>query len=65
MCASIILNARFKRLYFFIEDQKSGALVNNHKLIYDKKISKKPRLYYGFKSLEYEKLLKNFFKNKR
>ena len=33
MCASIILNARFKRVYFFIEDQKSGALVNNHKLI--------------------------------
>ena len=65
MCASIILNARFKRVYFFIEDQKSGALVNNHKLIYDKKISKKPRLYYGFKSLEYEILLKNFFKNKR
>tara|TARA_B100000886_G_scaffold283034_1_gene207279 strand:+ start:392 stop:853 length:462 start_codon:yes stop_codon:yes gene_type:complete len=65
MCTSIILNAKFKRLYFFIEDKKSGALINNQKLIYDKKILKKPKIYYGFKETEYSKLLKRFFLNRR
>ena len=65
MCTSIILNAKFKRVYFFIEDKKSGALINNQKLIYDKKIFKRPKIYYGFKELEYSKLLKKFFFNKR
>jgi len=65
MCSAVILQSKIRRIYFAIEEKKSGALINNHKLAFDLKTSKKIKVYYGFSEDKFSKLLKDFFKIKR
>jgi len=65
MCASAISFSRIRRVYFCLEDQKSGGFINGPKLIYSKNLHYKPKFYYGFKENIFLDLMKNFFKKKR
>ena len=65
MCSSIILQSKIRRVYISCEDRKTGALINNYKLELNTKYMNKVNVYYGFKEQKFEKLIKNFFKNKR
>ena len=65
MCSSVILQSKISRVYFSLEDKKTGSLINNFKLAFNTKFSKKIKIYYGFDEERFSKLLKDFFKNKR
>ena len=65
MCASAISFSRIRRVYFCLEDKKSGGFINGPKLIYSKNLHYKPKFYYGFKENIFLDLMKNFFKKKR
>ncbi len=65
MCTSAISISRLRRVYFCLEDKKSGGFINGPKLIYSKNLYHKPKFYYGFKENIFLNLMKNFFKKKR
>ncbi|MSP06827.1 MAG: nucleoside deaminase [Candidatus Fonsibacter sp.] len=65
MCASAISLSRIRRVYFCLEDKKSGGFINGPKLIYSKNLHHKPKFYYGFKEKIFLDLIKNFFRKKR
>ena len=65
MCTSAISISRIRRVYFCLEDKKSGGFINGPKLIYSKNLHHKPKFYYGFKENIFLNLMKNFFKKKR
>jgi len=65
MCSSVILQSKLDRVYFAIEEKKTGALVNNYKLALDSKIKKKIKVYYGFYEEKFSELLQKFFRKKR
>ena len=65
MCTSAISISRIRRVYFCLEDKKSGGFINGPKLIYSKNLPHKPKFYYGFKENVFLNLMKNFFKKKR
>ena len=65
MCTSAISISRIRRVYFCLEDKKSGGFINGPKLIYSKNLHHKPKFYYGFKENFFLNLMKNFFKKKR
>ena len=65
MCTSAISLSRIRRVYFCIEDKKSGGFINGPKLIYSNNLHHKPKFYYGFKENIFLNLMKNFFKKKR
>ena len=65
MCASAISISRIRRVYFCLEDKKSGGFINGPKLIYSNNLHHKPKFYYGFKENVFLNLMKNFFKKKR
>ena len=65
MCASAISFSRIRRVYFCLEDKKSGGFINGPKLIYSKNLHHKPKFYYGFKEKIFLDLMKNFFRKKR
>ena len=65
MCTSAISISRLRRVYFCLEDKKSGGFINGPKLIYSKNLHHKPKFYYGFKENTFSNLMKNFFKKKR
>ena len=65
MCTSAISVTRLRRVYFCLEDKKSGGFINGPKLIYSKNLHHKPKFYYGFKENVFLNLMKNFFKKKR
>jgi tRNA(Arg) A34 adenosine deaminase TadA len=65
MCASAISLSRIRRVYFCLEDKKSGGFINGPKLIYSNNLHHKPKFYYGFKENIFLDLMKNFFKKKR
>ncbi len=65
MCSSVILQSKIKRVYFALEDKKTGSLINNLKLAFYPKFSKNIKIYYGFSEDKFSKLLKGFFKKKR
>ena len=65
MCTSAISFSRIRRVYFCLEDKKSGGFINGPKLIYSKNLHYKPKFYYGFKENIFLDLMKNFFKKKR
>lgn len=64
MCTSAISFSRIRRVYFCLEDKKSGGFINGPKLIYSKNLHYKPKFYYGFKENIFLDLMKNFFKKK-
>jgi tRNA(Arg) A34 adenosine deaminase TadA len=65
MCTSAISISRLRRVYFCLEDKKSGGFINGPKLIYSENLHYKPKFYYGFKENVFLNLIKNFFKKKR
>jgi tRNA(Arg) A34 adenosine deaminase TadA len=65
MCTSAISISRIRRVYFCLEDKKSGGFISGPKLIYSKNLHHKPKFYYGFKENVFLNLMKNFFKKKR
>jgi tRNA(adenine34) deaminase len=65
MCTSAISLSRIRRVYFCLEDKKSGGFINGPKLIYSNNLHHKPKFYYGFKENIFLNLMKNFFKQKR
>ena len=65
MCTSAISISRIRRVYFCLEDKKSGGFINGPKLIYSKNLHHKPKFYYGFKENIFLNLMKNFFNKKR
>ena len=65
MCTSAISISRIRRVYFCLEDKKSGGFINGPKLIYSNNLHHKPKFYYGFKENIFLDLMKNFFKKKR
>jgi tRNA(Arg) A34 adenosine deaminase TadA len=65
MCASAISLSRIRRVYFCLEDKKSGGFINGPKLIYSNNLHHKPKFYYGFKENIFLDLMKDFFKKKR
>jgi tRNA(Arg) A34 adenosine deaminase TadA len=65
MCTSAISLSRIRRVYFCLEDKKSGGFINGPKLIYSNNLYHKPKFYYGFKENIFLNLMKNFFKKKR
>jgi tRNA(Arg) A34 adenosine deaminase TadA len=65
MCTSAISISRLRRVYFCLEDKKSGGFISGPKLIYSKNLHHKPKFYYGFKENTFSNLMKNFFKKKR
>lgn len=65
MCTSVILQSKIRRIYFSLEEKKTGALINNYKLSFKKEITQKIKVYYGFNEKKFSQLLKNFFKKKR
>lgn len=62
MCTSAISFSRIRRVYFCLEDKKSGGFINGPKLIYSKNLHYKPKFYYGFKENIFLDLMKNFLK---
>jgi len=65
MCTSAISLSRIRRVYFCLEDKKSGGFINGPKLIYSNNLHHKPKFYYGFKENIFLNLMENFFKKKR
>jgi len=65
MCASAISISRIRRVYFCLEDKKSGGFINGPKLIYSNNLHHKPKFYYGFKEKIFLDLMKDFFEKKR
>ena len=65
MCTSAISLSRIRRVYFCLEDKKSGGFINGPKLIFSNNLHHKPKFYYGFKENIFLNLMKNFFKKKR
>ena len=65
MCTSAISLSRIRKVYFCLEDKKSGGFINGPKLIYSNNLHHKPKFYYGFKENIFSDLMKDFFKKKR
>ena len=59
MCLMAIEESRIKKIYYFNENSKSGGVEKY------KKISNKLKIIKLENDLEYERILKKFFKNKR
>jgi len=65
MCSSVILQSKIRRVYFAVEEKKTGSLVNNFKLALNPNFSKQIKVYYGFDEERFLQLLKKFFQKKR
>lgn len=65
MCSSVILQSKIRRVYFAVEEKKTGSLVNNSKLALNPNFSKQIKVYYGFDEERFLQLLKKFFQKKR
>lgn len=65
MCAAAISNARISRLFFGVEDYKSGGVYNGPKIYSHKQCHHIPEVFDGIGKTESEKIIKEFFKSKR
>ena len=65
MCAALIANARIQRVYFGASDPKSGGIQQGARIFEHKQTHHKPEIYSGIGEEKAEKLLTNFFANKR
>jgi len=65
MCMGAISLAKIKRVYYGASEKKFGA-IENEANIFSKKLSYfKPEIYSGISETESQKILQQFFKNKR
>lgn len=65
MCATALSYARIKALYFCLQEQKYGAVINGVRVFENSKVLHKPDIYPDLGSLKTEQLLKKFFQTKR
>jgi tRNA(adenine34) deaminase len=65
MCAAAISLARIKRLYYAASDPKSGGIETGAKIFNHQQCHHKPEIYSGIGALESEKLMKEFFSQRR
>ncbi|RZI47402.1 nucleoside deaminase [Rickettsiales endosymbiont of Peranema trichophorum] len=65
MCAAAISLARIKRLYFAVEDTKSGGVINGAKVFTRSSCHHRPELIMGIMERECSQLLHRFFYNIR
>lgn len=65
MCAAAISFARIEKLFIGATDEKGGAVLNGVRFFESKTCLFKPEVYEGVLAEESQKLLKDFFKNKR
>ena len=65
MCAGAIINARIKRLYVGAAEPKTGCCISKAELMKPSLFNHNVECYYGIGEEESEKLMKEFFKNKR
>lgn len=65
MCAGAILQARISTLIFGAKDPKEGALVSLYRVYDEPRSGDRPLVYSGIKEDECQKLLSEFFSNKR
>ena len=65
MCAGAISLARIRRLYYAASDEKSGGVENGAKVFSQSQCHHKPEIYSGIGALESQKLIKEFFFQKR
>lgn len=65
MCAAAIAFARIGKLFIGATDEKGGAVLNGVRFFESKTCHFKPEVYEGILAAESQKLLQEFFKNKR
>jgi cytidine deaminase len=65
MCAAAISNARISKLFFGVEDCKSGGVYNGPKIYSHRQCHHTPEVFDGIGQAESEKIIKDFFKSKR
>jgi len=65
MCAGAISLARIRRVYFGASDLKFGAVEHGPKIFNSSSCHHRPEVYSGIKEEECQKLLKDFFVQKR
>ncbi len=65
MCMAAIIHARVRRLVFGASDEKGGGAVSLYNLPGDRRLNHRVDITAGIFREESQKVLKNFFKNKR
>jgi tRNA(Arg) A34 adenosine deaminase TadA len=65
MCASLIANARIRRIYFAASDPKSGGIQQGARIFDRKQTHHVPEIYSGIGEEKAAELLRNFFSKKR
>lgn len=65
MCASVISLSRIRRIYYGANDVKFGAVENGVRFFVSKSCQHKCEIYSGIKEIESQKILKEFFQNRR
>ena len=65
MCASAISQARIGRLYYGADDPKSGGVAQGARVFAHPQCHHVPQVYDGIAAVEAEKLLKEFFSQRR
>tara|TARA_A100001035_G_scaffold240642_1_gene206245 strand:- start:714 stop:1181 length:468 start_codon:yes stop_codon:yes gene_type:complete len=65
MCASAIVHARIRKLYFSSIEPKSGAIISNGNFFVSKFLNHKVEFSQGILQKETSLILKNFFQNLR
>ncbi len=65
MCAAAISMARIARLYYGAEDKKSGGVEHGPRVLSSSAMHHKPEIYGGIDARRAEKLLKDFFSQRR
>lgn len=65
MCVSAISLAKIRNLYFGLEDEKFGAVVNGVKFFSSNSCFHKSEIYSGFYESEIKNLMQKFFITKR
>jgi len=65
MCASAISQTRIARVYYGAADPKSGGVAQGPRVFDHPQCHHKPDVYDGISAEPCEKILKNFFKEKR
>jgi len=65
MCAYALVLARIEELIFATSDEKTGACGSIYNIVQDKRLNHQVRIRKGLLSERAQKLLREFFKNKR
>ena len=65
MCAAAISNARIRRLYYGASDPKSGGVEQGPRVFSHAQCHHAPEVYDGIDAVASQKLLRDFFKERR